>query len=77
MHVCMYARTHNIVLKLITLTIIVAIHDHCHHRPLKGHLGYHTSDHLPVNRGFDRHLGYLGGGESYDHGCRYGQWGGG
>ena len=27
----------------------------------KGHLGYPTTDHLPVNRGFDTHLGYLMG----------------
>ena len=25
----------------------------------KGHLGYETTDHLPVNRGFDSHIGYL------------------
>ena len=25
----------------------------------KGHLGYETTDHLPVNRGFDTHIGYL------------------
>ena len=31
----------------------------------KGHLGYWTTDNLPINRGFDRHIGYLGGGESY------------
>ena len=24
-----------------------------------GHLGYETTDHLPVNRGFDSHIGYL------------------
>ena len=23
----------------------------------KGHLGYITTDHLPVNRGFDTHVG--------------------
>ena len=34
----------------------------------KGHLGYQTTDHLPVNRGFTRHVGFLGGGESYAHG---------
>ncbi len=34
----------------------------------KGHLGYWTTDHLPVNRGFHGHLGFLGGGESYIHG---------
>ena len=27
----------------------------------KGHLGYMTTDHLPANRGFDTHVGYLGG----------------
>ena len=31
-------------------------------------LGYWTTDHLPVNRGFHGHLGFLGGGESYTHG---------
>lgn len=34
----------------------------------KGHLGYQTTDHLPINRGFAGHLGFLGGGESYTHG---------
>lgn len=34
----------------------------------KGHLGYHTVDHLPVNRGFAYHVGYLEGGESYKWG---------
>ena len=36
----------------------------------KGHLGYQTMDHLPVNRGFDSHVGFLSGSESY-------HWGGG
>ena len=27
----------------------------------KGHLGYETMDHLPVNRGFHSHVGYLEG----------------
>ena len=36
----------------------------------QGHLGYRTTDHLPINRGFNTHLGYLQGAESYDHGCR-------
>lgn len=31
----------------------------------KGHLGYETMDHLPINRGFLSHVGYLGGAESY------------
>ena len=35
----------------------------------KGHLGYETTDHLPINRGFTSHAGYLGGGESYFFGC--------
>ncbi|KAJ1449643.1 alkaline-phosphatase-like protein, partial [Pelagophyceae sp. CCMP2097] len=34
----------------------------------KGHLGYETTDHLPVNRGFATHVGYLGGSEGYAHG---------
>ena len=36
----------------------------------KGHLGYETTDHLPINRGFESHVGYLGGSQSYE-------WGGG
>jgi arylsulfatase A-like enzyme len=36
----------------------------------KGHLGWNTEDHLLINRGFDSHVGYLGGAETY-------QWGGG
>ena len=31
----------------------------------KGHLGYTTSDHLPINRGYVSHVGYLGGAEDY------------
>jgi hypothetical protein len=31
----------------------------------KGHLGYQTMDHLPINRGFLSHVGYLEGGEQY------------
>ena len=31
----------------------------------KGHLGYQTTDHLPVNRGFQTHLGYLEAAEHY------------
>ena len=34
----------------------------------KGHLGWMTTDHLMVNRGFDSHVGYLAGAESYAHG---------
>jgi len=34
----------------------------------KGHLGYQTEDHLPINRGFDSHVGYLGGGQHYSYG---------
>eukprot|EP00040_Diaphanoeca_grandis_P035337 m.221881 g.221881 ORF g.221881 m.221881 type:complete len:651 (+) comp33356_c7_seq1:26-1978(+) len=34
----------------------------------KGHLGYQTTDHLPFNRGFTSHLGFLGGGEAYTYG---------
>ena len=34
----------------------------------KGHLGYQTDDHLPVNRGFKSHVGFLGGSEKYHNG---------
>ena len=34
----------------------------------KGHWGYQTIDHLPINRGFESHVGYLCGAENYDHG---------
>ena len=34
----------------------------------KGHLGYPTTDHLPINRGFDSHVGYLMGAENYVYG---------
>ena len=34
----------------------------------KGHIGYETEDHLPINRGFDSYAGYLWGGESYTGG---------
>ena len=34
----------------------------------KGHLGYQTTDHLPINRGFDSHFGFLEGEISYYHG---------
>ena len=37
----------------------------------KGHLGYPTTDHLPINRGFDSHAGYLAGAEDYDYGFNY------
>jgi hypothetical protein len=30
-------------------------------RGLQGHLGYETMDHLPINRGFASHVGYLEG----------------
>ena len=32
----------------------------------KGHLGYPTTDHLPINRGYSSHVGYLGGAEGYN-----------
>ena len=34
----------------------------------KGHLGYQTVDHLPVNRGFASHVGFLAGMEGYKEG---------
>ena len=36
--------------------------------PNTGHMGWQTTDHLLVNRGFDSHMGYLGGSESYKWG---------
>ena len=36
----------------------------------KGHLGYMTTDHLPINRGFDTHFGYLMGDQNYEHGLQ-------
>ena len=33
------------------------------------HLGYETLDHLPVNRGFESHVGFLEGSQSYYWGC--------
>jgi arylsulfatase A-like enzyme len=39
----------------------------------KGHLGYPTTDHLPVNRGFDTHVGYLMGAENYEYGFNEGR----
>ena len=34
----------------------------------KGHLGYQTMDHLPLNRGFHTHVGFLAGSEDYRYG---------
>ena len=31
----------------------------------KGHIGSRSTGHLPINRGFDHHLGFLGGGEDH------------
>jgi arylsulfatase I/J len=31
----------------------------------KGHIGGRSVGHLPINRGFDHHLGFLGGGEDH------------
>jgi arylsulfatase I/J len=31
----------------------------------KGHIGSRSVAHLPINRGFDHHLGFLGGGEDH------------
>ena len=36
----------------------------------KGHLGYETTDHLPINRGFQTHVGYFQADESYTHGVK-------
>ena len=38
----------------------------------KGHLGYETTDHLPINRGFASHVGFLSGSEHYSHGLLHG-----
>ena len=34
----------------------------------KGHLGYLTEDHLPINRAWDTHVGYFGAHEAYEFG---------
>ena len=39
----------------------------------KGHLGYATTDHLPINRGFETHVGYFEADESYQHGLALSQ----
>lgn len=52
----------------------------------KGHIGARSTANLPINRGFDHHLGFLGGGEDHytqrvgagvdlweDHGPAFGQ----
>ena len=31
----------------------------------KSHLGARSTAHLPINRGFDQHFGFLGGGEDH------------
>ena len=31
----------------------------------KGHIGAYSLANLPINRGFDRHFGFLGGGEDH------------
>ena len=31
----------------------------------KGHIGAYSDANLPVNRGFDHHFGFLGGGEDH------------
>ena len=36
----------------------------------KGHLGYQTTDHLPIRRGFASHRGYLQAWEQYQHGLQ-------
>ena len=38
----------------------------------KGHLGYQTTDHLPIHRGFATHVGYLAAWESYEFGNNMG-----
>ena len=57
--------------RLITPSIIseklTAVGYECHFIG-KGHLGYQTTDHLMVNRGFKSHAGYLFGMESYYYG---------
>jgi hypothetical protein len=37
----------------------------------KGHTGYASYHQLPINRGFDFHLGFLGGGQSYTSNDRW------
>eukprot|EP00937_MAST-01D_sp_MAST-1D-sp2_P002953 g2953.t1 len=55
-------------LNLTTLAEKLKTANYTNHYVGKGHLGYQTMDHLPVNRGFDDHVGFLGGSEGYAHG---------
>ena len=38
----------------------------CTAPPGKGHLGYPSTAHMPIRRGYASHVGYLGGSEAYD-----------
>jgi hypothetical protein len=50
------------------LTVLASVRAVRGHMIGKGHLGYQTTDHLPIHRGFETHLGYLNGAEQYEHG---------
>jgi arylsulfatase A-like enzyme len=62
------ACSNDLPLEFTTLGEKLRAADYESHFVGKGHLGYQTMEHLPVNRGFDSHTGYLGGMESYVHG---------
>ena len=57
-------------LQLTLLSQKLKLADFTTHFLGKGHLGYQTTDHLPINRGFDTHVGYLLGMESYSSGLQ-------
>jgi arylsulfatase A-like enzyme len=59
-------------LQMTLLPAKLALANFSGHMLGKGHLGYQTTDHLPANRGFDSHLGYLESAEHYYHGLQEG-----
>eukprot|EP00912_Choanoflagellata_sp_UC4_P001654 UC4_evm1s1050 len=55
-------------LQFTILSEKLKVADYASHFIGKGHLGWQTTDNLLINRGFESHVGYLGGSESYEYG---------